>query len=112
MIPKVSSLHLQSLGLPDNATKCSVLLNHNMKHYVKAKAGVTKEFYKHEEHHEKFGGTGQNAINCQLALSELNTIISATSLMYQDTSLSYCAYVAQRDQENETLTRIRDRMEK
>eukprot|EP00957_Ditylum_brightwellii_P084831 6450024-Ditylum_brightwellii.AAC.1 len=28
MIPELSSLHVQSLGLPDNATKCSVILNH------------------------------------------------------------------------------------
>eukprot|EP00957_Ditylum_brightwellii_P139094 10601806-Ditylum_brightwellii.AAC.1 len=39
MIPELSSIHLQSLGLPDNAVKCSVLLNHNMKHHVKTKAG-------------------------------------------------------------------------
>eukprot|EP00957_Ditylum_brightwellii_P090715 6909076-Ditylum_brightwellii.AAC.1 len=38
MIPEISSSHVQSLGLPDNATKCSVLLNHNMKHYVKTNA--------------------------------------------------------------------------
>eukprot|EP00957_Ditylum_brightwellii_P193230 14713048-Ditylum_brightwellii.AAC.1 len=30
MIPELSSVHLQGLGLPDNAAKCSVLLNHNM----------------------------------------------------------------------------------
>eukprot|EP00957_Ditylum_brightwellii_P109190 8329268-Ditylum_brightwellii.AAC.1 len=39
MIPELSSIHLQGLGLPDNAAKCSVLLNHNMKHHVKTKAG-------------------------------------------------------------------------
>eukprot|EP00957_Ditylum_brightwellii_P103510 7886698-Ditylum_brightwellii.AAC.2 len=62
MTPEVSSLHLQSLGLPDSATKCSVMLNHNMKHHAKTKAGVTKEFYKHEDHHEKFGkGQGKTS---------------------------------------------------
>eukprot|EP00957_Ditylum_brightwellii_P021152 1594280-Ditylum_brightwellii.AAC.1 len=30
MFPEVTSLHLQSLGLPGEAVKCSVLLNHNM----------------------------------------------------------------------------------
>eukprot|EP00957_Ditylum_brightwellii_P183689 13991165-Ditylum_brightwellii.AAC.1 len=38
MIPEVSSLNLQSLGLPETADKCSVLLNHNMRHYIKTKA--------------------------------------------------------------------------
>eukprot|EP00957_Ditylum_brightwellii_P055638 4215829-Ditylum_brightwellii.AAC.1 len=55
MIPEVSVLHLQSLGLQESATKCSVILNHNMKHYVKTKACITKEFYKHEENNETFG---------------------------------------------------------
>eukprot|EP00957_Ditylum_brightwellii_P047531 3610259-Ditylum_brightwellii.AAC.1 len=35
MIPEVTSLHLQSLGLPPAAIKCSVLLNKNMSHFVK-----------------------------------------------------------------------------
>eukprot|EP00957_Ditylum_brightwellii_P008625 654508-Ditylum_brightwellii.AAC.1 len=39
MIPELSSVHLQGLGLPDNVAKCSVLLNHNMQHHVKTKAG-------------------------------------------------------------------------
>eukprot|EP00957_Ditylum_brightwellii_P138409 10549555-Ditylum_brightwellii.AAC.1 len=39
MIPELSSLHLQSLGLPEKAAKCSVLLNHGMKHHVKTQAG-------------------------------------------------------------------------
>eukprot|EP00957_Ditylum_brightwellii_P038924 2941092-Ditylum_brightwellii.AAC.1 len=39
MIPELPSIHLQGLGLPDNAAKCSVLLNPNMQHHVKTKAG-------------------------------------------------------------------------
>eukprot|EP00957_Ditylum_brightwellii_P192821 14681475-Ditylum_brightwellii.AAC.1 len=39
MILELSLVHLQGLGLPDNAAKCSVLLNHNMQHHVKTKAG-------------------------------------------------------------------------
>eukprot|EP00957_Ditylum_brightwellii_P073417 5579037-Ditylum_brightwellii.AAC.1 len=35
MIPEVNALHLQSLGLPSAATKCSILLNHNMTNYAK-----------------------------------------------------------------------------
>eukprot|EP00957_Ditylum_brightwellii_P090660 6904885-Ditylum_brightwellii.AAC.1 len=43
MIPEVSSFHLQSLGLPDNATKCSVLNNKQMKHQIKTSAGVSNK---------------------------------------------------------------------
>eukprot|EP00957_Ditylum_brightwellii_P178045 13561713-Ditylum_brightwellii.AAC.1 len=35
MIPEATSLHLQSLGLPLAAIKCSVLLNKNMSHFIK-----------------------------------------------------------------------------
>eukprot|EP00957_Ditylum_brightwellii_P058453 4432540-Ditylum_brightwellii.AAC.1 len=38
MIPELSSIHLQSLGLPEEAVKCSLLLNHNMHHSVKTTA--------------------------------------------------------------------------
>eukprot|EP00957_Ditylum_brightwellii_P052589 3987629-Ditylum_brightwellii.AAC.1 len=48
MIPELSSLHVQSLGLPDNATKRSILLNHDIKHFVKTNTGITKDFYKHK----------------------------------------------------------------
>eukprot|EP00957_Ditylum_brightwellii_P208622 15358271-Ditylum_brightwellii.AAC.1 len=53
MIPEVSSLHLQSLGLPEEAVKCSVLLNHNMRHHVKSTAGVSSEYYRHKHGNEK-----------------------------------------------------------
>eukprot|EP00957_Ditylum_brightwellii_P076998 5852185-Ditylum_brightwellii.AAC.1 len=39
MIPALSSLHLQSLGLPERAATCSVQLNKNVKHYVRTSAG-------------------------------------------------------------------------
>eukprot|EP00957_Ditylum_brightwellii_P183519 13979253-Ditylum_brightwellii.AAC.1 len=62
MIPELFSLHVQSLGLPDNATKCSVLLNHGMKHFVKTNTGITKDFYKHKPTNEKFGeGQGKTS---------------------------------------------------
>eukprot|EP00957_Ditylum_brightwellii_P083648 6358225-Ditylum_brightwellii.AAC.1 len=35
MIPEVTAMHLQSLELPENATKTSMLLNHNAQHFVK-----------------------------------------------------------------------------
>eukprot|EP00957_Ditylum_brightwellii_P085885 6533807-Ditylum_brightwellii.AAC.2 len=37
---------MKGLGLPENAAKCSVLLNHNMKHHVKTNAGVTAKDHK------------------------------------------------------------------
>eukprot|EP00957_Ditylum_brightwellii_P119161 9089580-Ditylum_brightwellii.AAC.1 len=55
MIPEVTALHLQSLGLPPEATKCSVLLNHNMEHYVKTSEGFSAECYKHSETFAKYG---------------------------------------------------------
>eukprot|EP00957_Ditylum_brightwellii_P002665 205038-Ditylum_brightwellii.AAC.1 len=62
MIPEVSSLHLQSLELPENAAKCSVFLNHNMHHYVKTKVGITKEHYKHEPGSDIYGeGQGKTS---------------------------------------------------
>eukprot|EP00957_Ditylum_brightwellii_P075961 5774340-Ditylum_brightwellii.AAC.2 len=47
MIPEVTLLHLSQLGFPEKATKTSILLNQNMKHYVKTTASVTREHYKH-----------------------------------------------------------------
>eukprot|EP00957_Ditylum_brightwellii_P135747 10352068-Ditylum_brightwellii.AAC.1 len=48
MIPEVSSIHLQSLGLPKEAAKCSV------KHHIKTTAGVSAANYKHEPGSEKY----------------------------------------------------------
>eukprot|EP00957_Ditylum_brightwellii_P115971 8846388-Ditylum_brightwellii.AAC.1 len=88
MIPEISSLHLQSLGLPDNTTKCSILLNHSMKHHVKTKAGVTKEFYKHEPNDEKFGEGPEKRV----------------AEAYVDNA--DCTYVDQQDQANKSPMRI------
>eukprot|EP00957_Ditylum_brightwellii_P140824 10727450-Ditylum_brightwellii.AAC.1 len=49
MIPELSSLHPQSLSLPDNATKCSALINKNMKHKIKRASGTTQESYQHSD---------------------------------------------------------------
>eukprot|EP00957_Ditylum_brightwellii_P178953 13632050-Ditylum_brightwellii.AAC.1 len=58
----LDALLLKSLGLPEKAAKCSVLLNHDMKHHVKTQARVTMEFYKHEVNKEKFGeGQGKTS---------------------------------------------------
>eukprot|EP00957_Ditylum_brightwellii_P010651 806401-Ditylum_brightwellii.AAC.1 len=62
MIPEVTSLHLQSLGLPEEAAKCSVLLNHNMRHHVKTTAGVPSEHYMHKPGNVKYGeGQGKTS---------------------------------------------------
>eukprot|EP00957_Ditylum_brightwellii_P192345 14642512-Ditylum_brightwellii.AAC.1 len=34
-IPELAAIYLKAFGLPDNAVKTSILLNHNTKHYVK-----------------------------------------------------------------------------
>eukprot|EP00957_Ditylum_brightwellii_P064967 4928442-Ditylum_brightwellii.AAC.2 len=58
MISAVSSLHLQSLGLPELAVKCSIQINKKMKHFFKKNAGKSKDFYQHTEEYMK-GGEGQ-----------------------------------------------------
>eukprot|EP00957_Ditylum_brightwellii_P183182 13953204-Ditylum_brightwellii.AAC.1 len=55
MIPEMTALHLQSLGLPRKATKCSVLLNYNMTYYIKTPKGVSTDHYKHTSEYGKFG---------------------------------------------------------
>eukprot|EP00957_Ditylum_brightwellii_P200029 15248855-Ditylum_brightwellii.AAC.2 len=62
MIPAVSSLHLQSLGLPGSAVKCSVQINKKMKYFVKTNAGESKKFYQHTEEYMK-GEEGQCKIS-------------------------------------------------
>eukprot|EP00957_Ditylum_brightwellii_P203667 15335689-Ditylum_brightwellii.AAC.1 len=42
MIPELTAVHLKALGLPDNATKTSVQLNHRAKHHIETTAGVTE----------------------------------------------------------------------
>eukprot|EP00957_Ditylum_brightwellii_P010464 792000-Ditylum_brightwellii.AAC.1 len=131
IIPEISSLHLQSLGLPDNATKYSVLLNHNMKYHVKTKAGVTKEFYKHELNDEKFGkGQGKTSSPSNW-LFQSSTLLTALHYLcvgihmfsmcrkYVEKRVAEtyvddadCMYVDQRDQANESPTRIQNRLKK
>eukprot|EP00957_Ditylum_brightwellii_P116063 8854271-Ditylum_brightwellii.AAC.1 len=45
MIPELTAVHLQALGLPDSTTVTSVKLNQNAKHHIKTTAGVTDMFY-------------------------------------------------------------------
>eukprot|EP00957_Ditylum_brightwellii_P138398 10548804-Ditylum_brightwellii.AAC.1 len=62
MIPEVTSLHLQSLGLLEEAVKCSVLLYHNMRHHVKTTAGVSSKHYMRKPGNKKYGeGQGKTS---------------------------------------------------
>eukprot|EP00957_Ditylum_brightwellii_P096069 7319474-Ditylum_brightwellii.AAC.1 len=58
MISDVSSLHLQSLGLPESAAICSVKINKQMKRYVQTNTGKSTNFYQHSEAYMK-GWEGQ-----------------------------------------------------
>eukprot|EP00957_Ditylum_brightwellii_P064797 4916611-Ditylum_brightwellii.AAC.1 len=55
MIPELTSVHLQSLGLPAPAAKCSVKLDYEMRHHIKTKAGISTESHGHTECFSKYG---------------------------------------------------------
>eukprot|EP00957_Ditylum_brightwellii_P166034 12641486-Ditylum_brightwellii.AAC.1 len=77
MIPEVSSIHLQSLGLPKEATKCSVLVNQKMCHHVKTTAGVSNAHYRHELGCKKYG-EGQGKISSPANwLFQISTLLGA-----------------------------------
>eukprot|EP00957_Ditylum_brightwellii_P064582 4900739-Ditylum_brightwellii.AAC.1 len=62
MMLALSSLHLQSLGLPELAATCSVKLNKRMKHHVRTSAGESVEHYQHTEDYMKAGeGQGKTS---------------------------------------------------
>eukprot|EP00957_Ditylum_brightwellii_P210443 15364982-Ditylum_brightwellii.AAC.1 len=66
MMPELMAVHLQALGLPDNATKTSVLLNQKAKYHIKTTAGVTEEFYQYMPDCPSFGevqGKGSSPSN-------------------------------------------------
>eukprot|EP00957_Ditylum_brightwellii_P113748 8672558-Ditylum_brightwellii.AAC.1 len=66
MIPELMVVHLKVLGLPNNATKTSVQLNHKTKHHIKTTAGVTKEHYQSTKDCPLFGegqGKGLSPLN-------------------------------------------------
>eukprot|EP00957_Ditylum_brightwellii_P153895 11714092-Ditylum_brightwellii.AAC.1 len=129
MIPEVSSVHLQSLGLPDNTTKCSVLINKNMKQSIETTAGVTKDAYQHTAVFP-LQGEGQGKTSSPLNwLFQSSTLLNALYALVSSIALysvcktffsnrvaeSYvddtdCAYIDQKDQQNETPVRIRDRL--
>eukprot|EP00957_Ditylum_brightwellii_P011231 850026-Ditylum_brightwellii.AAC.1 len=77
MIPAVTALHLQSLGLLCAATKCSVLLNHNMTHYVKTSKGISNNHYNHTLEYGKFGEGQGKASSLSNWLFQSSTILNA-----------------------------------
>eukprot|EP00957_Ditylum_brightwellii_P160912 12250978-Ditylum_brightwellii.AAC.1 len=77
MIHEVTALHLQSLGLLSAVTKCSVLLNHNMTHYVKTSEGVSNNHYKHTLEYGKFGEGQGKASSPSNWLFQSSTILNA-----------------------------------
>eukprot|EP00957_Ditylum_brightwellii_P094897 7227179-Ditylum_brightwellii.AAC.1 len=58
MIPALTSIHLQGLGLLPKVAECSVLINQNMKHHIQTNAVESVEFYQHSNEYMK-GGEGQ-----------------------------------------------------
>eukprot|EP00957_Ditylum_brightwellii_P097686 7440520-Ditylum_brightwellii.AAC.1 len=77
MILEVSSLHLQSLGLSETAAKCSVLLNHNMRHHIKIKAGITKDNYRHEPGSKIYGKGQGKTFSPSNWLFQISTLLRA-----------------------------------
>eukprot|EP00957_Ditylum_brightwellii_P172139 13104745-Ditylum_brightwellii.AAC.1 len=77
MIPEETFLHLQSLGLPEEAVKCSVLLNHNMRHHVKTTTGVSSKHYMHKSGNKKYcEGQGKTSFPSNW-LFQISTMLSA-----------------------------------
>eukprot|EP00957_Ditylum_brightwellii_P000927 74647-Ditylum_brightwellii.AAC.1 len=75
MMPEVTSIHLQSLGLPAPAARCSVKLNQDMKHHIKTYTGVSHELYSHLSHRPKYGeGQGKTS-------SSSNWLFTSCSLL-------------------------------
>eukprot|EP00957_Ditylum_brightwellii_P007205 547179-Ditylum_brightwellii.AAC.2 len=129
MIPEVSSLHLERLGLPETAAKCSVLLNHNMRHHIKTKAGITKDHYKHELGSKIYSEGQGKASSPSNWLFQISTLLGAFHKMVLGIQMfsvckryiekrvaeafvddTDCTYVDQDDQVNITPTCIQDRL--
>eukprot|EP00957_Ditylum_brightwellii_P055192 4184044-Ditylum_brightwellii.AAC.1 len=78
MIPALTSIHLQSLGLSEKAAECSVKLNENMKQYVRTTAGISKQYYSRNDMYEIFGegqGKGSSLPNWIFTMSPLLNVL-------------------------------------
>eukprot|EP00957_Ditylum_brightwellii_P026314 1990300-Ditylum_brightwellii.AAC.1 len=81
MIPEVTFLHLQSLGLPPAATKCSLLLNKNMSHFVITSEGILAESYKHTDVFAKYREGQGKASSPSNWLFQSSTILNALHVL-------------------------------
>eukprot|EP00957_Ditylum_brightwellii_P074378 5650851-Ditylum_brightwellii.AAC.1 len=129
MIPEVTLMHPQSLGLPAPAARCSVKLNQDMKHHIKTSAGASHELYSHLSHRPKYGeGQGTTSLpsnwlftSCSLlaALHSLCSQIYLSSVCRKFTSQQVAevyvdntnaAVIDQRSQPEETPSSLQDKM--
>eukprot|EP00957_Ditylum_brightwellii_P048640 3690810-Ditylum_brightwellii.AAC.1 len=69
--------HLQALGLPDNDTKTSVLLNQKAKHHIKTTAGDTEEFYQSTPDCPSFGEGQEKGSSPSNWLFQVSTLLAA-----------------------------------
>eukprot|EP00957_Ditylum_brightwellii_P082286 6256972-Ditylum_brightwellii.AAC.1 len=91
MIPAVSSLHLQSLGLPESAVKHSVQFKKKMEHFVRTNAGESTEYYQHTEEYMK-DGEGQGKTS-----SPPNWLFQSSTLLNSSDEQCACLYLTSVD---------------
>eukprot|EP00957_Ditylum_brightwellii_P090845 6917731-Ditylum_brightwellii.AAC.1 len=105
MIPDMTSIQLQALGMPKNAIEMSVPLNHSAKHHIKTRTGITKEYYQLTHNCPSFGeGQGVELFNvCKTKKAErvADTYVDDTGNMY----------VNKEKQKDKTPTIIRDNIQ-
>eukprot|EP00957_Ditylum_brightwellii_P170662 12990724-Ditylum_brightwellii.AAC.1 len=77
MIPEVTSLYIQSLGLPPAAIKRIMLLNKKMSHFVKTSEGASAESYKHTDTFANYGKEQGKASSPSIWLFQSLTILNA-----------------------------------
>eukprot|EP00957_Ditylum_brightwellii_P088893 6769201-Ditylum_brightwellii.AAC.1 len=77
MIPEVTAVHLQVLGLPEEATGCSVQVNKQMRHHVKTLHGITTDFYIHHNSYAKYGEGQGKILSPDNWLLQPSTILAA-----------------------------------
>eukprot|EP00957_Ditylum_brightwellii_P160690 12233657-Ditylum_brightwellii.AAC.1 len=82
MILELTAVHLQALGLPDNATTTSVKLNQKAKHHIKTTAGVTDTFYQSMPDCPSFGEGQSKGSSPSNWLFTVSTLLAALHQLY------------------------------
>eukprot|EP00957_Ditylum_brightwellii_P064840 4919027-Ditylum_brightwellii.AAC.1 len=83
-------MHLQCLGLPESAAKCSVSINRNMRHHVRTNAGKSSNFYQHSEDYFKGSKRArENSNPIQLAIHQI-CLTKLTRQPMQQTMSNQC----------------------